>query len=149
MKSILLNTILLLISLFINVACCTKMDCRGVEGIYKIELSKFSAEDADSVLVVSYNKRYRQVNLPTDSVMMKVTHHITSPPFIYFPSKFDYQLDYKLQVFPNTETFTISDFVIKKAVCNKCFLGNDYYSYVQDYFVNGKPHQEGGIRISN
>ena len=131
---------------FIMSSCCTKMDCSGVDAIYKIEFSTFTSEQIDSVLLVSYNPIY-QINLPTDSLIVMLGNASMSRPFIYFPRKFDPRLDYKLKLYPGGEIYNISNFDTRSAVCNKCFLGNDYYDYLANYMVNGKPFQEADIKL--
>jgi hypothetical protein len=124
------------------------MECAEVGGGAQVQFLNFSRDEIDSVLIVSYNRRYYQINLPTDSLIALVGSDSTiSPPFVYFPSKIDFRLDYKIKIFPSGDSYNLSNFLTKKEVCNRCFLGNDYYTQLASYTVDGKTQQGPQIKI--
>lgn len=143
------NLIILIISFLPLNSCCTKKDCE--EMIEGITLKNFTNQDADSIIIKSYQKN-SNFSILSDSTFESGTLSSSYPDklIIHFPHGFNYDLDYKIEVLSIGRAFSINGFEKKKDECNSCFpWGHTYFDLLDKYFVNGiEKHSDGnGIII--
>jgi hypothetical protein len=143
------NLLLLLVCLFLLSSCCHKKDCE--EWIDNFELKNFTEQDADSIILKSYQKSSNFTML-SDSIFTSGVYPTDFPGklIIYLQHNFNDELEYKIEVLSIGKTYSITGFDKKKAECNSCFpWGHTYYLLLDKYYVNGtEKHSDGnGIII--
>lgn len=137
-------------TLLLPSACCTKMYCLGADDLNELDFYRFASTDIDTIIIKRYDRNVN-LTLPIDSstIITPSFYNESEYQVIYLIDRIDVNFNYKVIISSTGQTFTITDFVVKKEKCNTGFLCTDQYNSLESYTVNGVRQFLGQIRISN
>lgn len=119
-------------------SCCTKKECLSAFDTQELKLISFKKEEADSIIVSSYEKKSNFTVL-IDSQFTKARGRSPGDKelIIFMPVSLTWENDYKFY-FPKTSTtYKITDIKTDSQKCNTCFLTTDKFLELSGYEVNG------------
>lgn len=138
MKMSWFSRILLVVSMLLINACCTKeyQVCEGLDTIKSISFVNFTANELDSVYLISYELN-TNFQAKIDSIQLDSIVPITSNNYkAILHNDLNHHADYMLFIKSSSSTYTISDFSIMQESCQQCGEKSYNYSYLISVAVN-------------
>ena len=126
--------------------CCHKKGCLDVDSLDMLHFFHFKPSETDTVIIKRFEKSSGFTN-KTDSVMVNYSPLGAKDTLQYIPIPFLMTLnsDWEISIPATGAIYRISDFQFTELVCNPCWAGNDYYTQLKSYQVNGTRFQQGAI----
>lgn len=142
MINILIYLITLIIVIFYS-SCCTKKGCKDGSIIEEIRFVGFESSEFDTLLVKSFSKN-SNFSTPIDSFYSYNFDYYG----VHLPRPLDIQYDWEITLICDMSSYKLTDFVVKKEVCNWClWVLNDYYNKLETYKVNGTTMTDNIVKI--
>ena len=115
--------------------------------INMLYFNNFNANEIDTLLFASYNKN-SNFSTRVDSFFVYDNNTVTmTSRAISLPRNMDIQYDWEIKLISTQAIYTVTNFTIKKEVCNACIFGNDYYNKLDRYKVNGTAWADNVVTI--
>ena len=129
---------LLVSSLLVISACCTKKECINMQPY--IKFYGYTADELDTVYQ-SINGGAHELAHINESGDGSYTYEL------YLPNE-KFQGNVKLSIPGAGKEIVVSDFTYVKRSCNQCFpAGHDKYDYMKGFTVNGQQYNSSAVEL--
>lgn len=134
------------IALTLLAGCCHKKGCIDGDTQGMIHLYDFKPSETDTLMIKRFEKS-SGFGTKIDSAIVTYSQPGVKDTLQHIAIPINMQLDsdWEISIPATGAIYRVSGFVFAKQVCNACWAGNDYYTQLQSYLVNGTRFQKGAI----